>query len=682
MSNAPSRLLFNAEAGGAATQGGQPDTAYVPPAEPRVELLVDTTAPKVPRQANRLAASQLSPETPNLFGDSLDWAYRCYRVLDPPPDGPVFRDYLYLFNLIVALEWAPSQAELDQLRVAFRRASDFLLDVTDGWMAFGQVVFGGAELMDSADIQIMASTRILPRSWVGAMHEHEQYPNDEKFTPIRVGRGLWSDTLRGVISWDEPEAYRILVHEWCHHALKLTDEYLETRQLLAAGGQLTPPAPDALVAAPTVTVVALNVPSTSDSIMASTEGASELITNQWSKIQALYSRVADRALDEVRPGPERLPVDLPRYRVYQPRAAQSYQLPAWRSIRDALHRQGLPETTRLECCWLYLVKGLSNSTGELAPDGRVIAQGSLEARSLDRPFDIKGAAVGDTLVLIGAPRDARPVVLSAPVPASGAPSWANVTPAALPMVDIVADAVAANATSAPVRLRLRGLDPAAGLPQAWLVPLGATEADVITPLGGSLAGGSLSAACNLGTLDGHVLLRWPDDHSLLISSFSQGGDGPNSSFPYPANPMNAGSGDGQALLFMHKQSAEDQPPTDIKVVTTLAHGLGGLPAGWRERSSAFGISSNQPLPARFSPTLTLYFDAFGDDAGAGRPGDLRICRLTPEGWVTLPTYLPAGFRFALAPLGAHSGGALLDPQAAAPRVEYYRVCWVPRPAAD
>lgn len=674
MSNAPNRLVFNVEVGGAATSGGQIDTAYVPAAEPRVELEALATANKLPRQANRLADMQLDPAAPNLFGDALDWAYRCYKVVEPD-NGQLFRSHLYLFNVVVALEWPPDQPELNQLRAAFRRASDFLFDVTDGWMAFGQVVFGGPELMDCADIQIMASTRILPRSWVGAMHEHAQYPDDQKYTPIRLGRGLWSDNLRGVIGWDEPEAYRILVHEWCHYALKLTDEYLEARQLLAAGDQLAQIAPGGLVAGPTVTVVTLNLPSTSDSIMTSTEGASELITDQWEKIIALYPQIVARPPDTPRPGPERLPADLPRYRVYQPRTAQSASLPSWRSVCNALYRKGLPESTRLECCWLYLVKGFGDGPAGLAPSGRIIAQGSLEARSLTRPFEIKGGAAGDLLVVIGAPRDARPVVLAARLTDGGALEWEKRTPAAFPLIDLVAIQAEPNATSAPVQLGLRGLDPAAALPQAWLVPLGATEADVITPLAGSLADGKLSEQRNLGTLDGHLLLSWPD-RSLLITSFSQGGDGPNSTYPFPANPMNAGSGDGQALLFMHKQSDDDQPPNDIKVVTMLVHGLSDLPAGWRARSGTFAISTNQPLPTRFSPTLTLYYDAFGDELGAG--GDTRICRLTDKGWAALPTYLPGGFRFALAPLGAGPGGPLIDPAAHSPRVEYFQVCWVPR----
>src|SRR5262249_3809194 len=130
--------------------------------------------PKVKTQGQRLQNIMLDNPENDPFGPALDWASRCYKVVNPS-DGKVLRDHLYLFNVLVAFEWQPGSEELEQLRRAFRRASDFLFDVTDGWMAFGQVVFGGSELMSAADIQIMASNRILSRSWVGGMLTHEEY---------------------------------------------------------------------------------------------------------------------------------------------------------------------------------------------------------------------------------------------------------------------------------------------------------------------------------------------------------------------------------------------------------------------------------------------------------------------------------------------------------------------------
>jgi hypothetical protein len=63
------------------------------------------------------------------------------QIVDRPADPADPR--LCLFNVLVALEWLPDQATMRQLEWAFRRASDFLYDATDGGMAFGQVVFGG-----------------------------------------------------------------------------------------------------------------------------------------------------------------------------------------------------------------------------------------------------------------------------------------------------------------------------------------------------------------------------------------------------------------------------------------------------------------------------------------------------------------------------------------------------------
>jgi hypothetical protein len=147
--------------------------------------------------------------------------------------------------------------------------------------------------------------------------------------------------------------------------------------------------------------------------------------------------------------------------------------------------------------------------------------------------------------------------------------------------------------------------------------------------------------------------------------------------------MNAGSADGNALLFMYKDNPTDRPPNDVKVVTTLAHGLAGAPAGGRERSYTFSIAANRALSGEFHPTLIMYYDQPGeqDDAPVST-GDLAICRRVGDGvWEPLPTYLPPRFRFAVAPLDRQTGGTLMADGSGGPRVEYYKVCWVPRGGA-
>ena len=43
----------------------------------------------------------------------------------------------------------------------------------------------------------------------------------------------------------------------------------------------------------------------------------------------------------------------------------------------------------------------------------------------------------------------------------------------------------------------------------------------------------------------------------------------------------------------------------------------------------------------------------------------------------LPTYLPAGYPFAVAPLNLEAAASLVA-AGAATRVEYYRILWIPR----
>lgn len=661
----------------------------IPSEAPVVELVLDTgggaVASKVDRQARKLRHMTNDAQSDALFGASLDWAHRCYKVVRPKDDG-VFRDYLYLFNVLVALEWQPDLAYLEQLKTAFRRASDFLFDVTDGWMAFGQVIFGGPELMEQADIQIMASTRMLPRSWVGALHAHAEYQHDEKYMPIRIGRGLWNDNRRGIIAWDEPEAYRIIIHEWGHHALKLTDEYLETRQLVQLSN--VPQAGAADLPASETTIVMLKVATTSDSIMATTEGTSEMVTTQWPKLHALYSRMpAARNVDQVRPGPGQLPIALPRFHgidgsgnlLKGASKVLSQCLPAWNDAGVSSAAFNIPKDIQLDRCWVYILK---HGTGGQPDPERVIAQGTLEARTAVAQFALLGAAQGDTVVLIAEQRDKQPVVLSAAIPKKGRLSWRVATPPILPVIDVVPEPVMPNQPLAGLRVRLTypGHPAAECLPeQVGVFPLGQAPSYHAAPLAGPYSAGWLSAPQDVPTLDGHVLLRWKDG-SLMISSFSQGGDGPNSSAPFPANPINAGSADGNTLLFMYKDTITDRAPNDVKVVTTLLHGLDGA-AGGRERGYAFGIATNRPLPIEFHPTLLMYYDQPDeqDERAPAVEGRLAICRRTADGgWEPLPTYLPPRFRFAVAPLDARTGGALIAASADGPRVEYYKICWVPR----
>jgi hypothetical protein len=549
-------------------------------------------------------------------------------------------------------------------------------------MAFGQVVFGGPELMDSADIQIMASNRLLSRAWVGAMHPFPEYPNDEKYMPIRAGRGLWNENRRGIIPWEEPEGYRTLIHELGHYALTLTDEYLEKRQLVPPEQVRRAEASDRmLVQAPITTVVMPTVHSFADSIMSTTEGTSELVSKQWKKLSNRFPRVpADRAEREVLAGPRRLPLALPRVRRQGSLAgapdSSTVFLPAWERLRERLAQFDLPDHTQPDHCWVYVLQGI---TADKPDPDRVIAQGTLEARSAKQRFPLLGARPGDAVLLVFALRDRTPLVLRAQIAAGGrVEDWASVGPSVFPAIDVVPQPAGPKATLASISVRLNGASDA--LPDRVSVfPLGYTGPIHVTRQKDPDKSSWASKPHDTPALDGHVLLRWGKaGERMLISSFSQGG-GPATSSPNPANPIAAGSSDGGAMLFFDKGRDNDNTYGHVKVVTTIAHGLVGTPLGGRERGYSYSLAANQALPPELIPTLVMYYDPFGpDEEQLLHGGDLRICQLINGKWMPLPTYLPPGYRFAVTPLDRQSGGALVAANPNGPRVEYYKICWVPR----
>lgn len=683
------------------------------------------------RQLARLRdRAVMLPSDGALFEASLEWAYRAYIVtrlssldqeeaatiapavplpLGVAPVQPVSQRErrkqikqlqprsqplpLCLFNLIVALEWHPSQRRLHQLAWAFRRASDFLYDATDGQMAFGQVVFGGPEALPYADIQIMASNRFHPRSWTGGFHE------PDKFVPIRVGRGVWSKGRRVSIPWDEPEGYRVLVHEWGHYALELRDEYLELRQTVLAhtAGNLERH-PLALVDAPDEpvhqlghgqpapllgaaadpdggqVVVVPGISLTTESIMATLEGTSELtpLINGTSRERR---RRTQHWLEERHRFPfldfDRLPLDGP--------GALPLPLPDVRRLPDLERRlPGLDDTTAAlahadevlltlpagqitpDHGWIYLVGG-----GLDAPE-RLIAQGSVDAWTEREGFRLLGAAQEDSVILIGYDDARQPVALQGRITAINVDAegeqhavidWQTATPAVFPLVDVLPELVSGSDQMAAIRVQIT--PPPA---QAWVFPLGQGQA---------LAVGDEPLAVT--ALDGHVLARW-DDGTLAVCTFSQGG-GPRTNGTSGPPPISAGSAEGNLMLFF-ADNGDDVDHTDVRAVTTLLTGLPDtLPNGAQARSYAFSLASTRALPTELHPTLILYYDRFA----AARAGELLIHRQqADQSWAPLPSYQRHGSSYVAAPLSApNAGGSLTAAAVEGPRVERYRLFWTP-----
>ncbi len=143
MDGATQSLIFNSspEKPVAATSEGTPQAIYIPPDDPVVQLDLAADAPGAPAEAKKVKRQRdqipqvesFVAREPNPFGAAIDWAFRCYDVSLPSArDGQVFQSSLYLFNVLVALEWHPDEEYMAQLESAFHRASDLLFDITDG----------------------------------------------------------------------------------------------------------------------------------------------------------------------------------------------------------------------------------------------------------------------------------------------------------------------------------------------------------------------------------------------------------------------------------------------------------------------------------------------------------------------------------------------------------------------
>lgn len=650
----------------------------------------------------------------------------------PDPVGkistPELRADLVLFNVLVALEWTPTDDYLRGLEWAFRRASDYLYDVTDGKMAFGQVIFGGAEWMACADIQIMASNRFHPRSWVNGLHMQEKY------LPIRLGRGYWFHSSRVTIPWDEPEAYRVLVHEWAHYALNQKDAYLqpidlqrvsdiaratEDARLKALPDYVLLPKQD--TTAPIYKAVVQRVRESSDSIMATTLGTSELVPhaggcqeqrkkNEWGKIHQI-----DGFKNLIQPnppleGPGRLPLPLPQFVQLTPKKAPEAPLfPALKPppMLEAQRLRGMPSTPEDKRprdipphqSWLYVIRNLATGQPSL------IAQGTLDAHATDDGFKLLGATAGDTVVLVAkctvdeAHRCGKDRVLVQQItqdnqlPNDG---WEDATPEGIPLITIQPCNLGSNTQDqrlAQIRVHLTGDN--RQLPDAlWIFPLGQAGFDPLYP---SAKPESLTTPLSIPTLDGHVLALWGagKERKLVITSFSQGGCPPSGGAFAPV-PITAGSSDGRVMLFFYDPENQDNGDVSkavaekreaysrIKVVTTINSGPTGSPPHPEARpaSYAFSLASNSPLPAECYPTLAIHHDTL-DEIDA-LTGHLVICRLNGSSWEPQLTYNQAGANVAVTPLTLTTAPDLVmeTPEGGAKPTnvppQYYQLFWMPR----
>lgn len=128
---------------------------------------------------------------------------------------------LITFNLVVSVQWNATPEYLAEIASAMRQASDYLYDVSDGQMAFGQVaIYDDAAHWEDADIQILARNNVRPYAYIGGI------ASPDPAMTIRVGR-YWNGSSGDRGGWDERNGFRTLIHEFGHYGLYLFDSYFE-----------------------------------------------------------------------------------------------------------------------------------------------------------------------------------------------------------------------------------------------------------------------------------------------------------------------------------------------------------------------------------------------------------------------------------------------------------------------
>ena len=126
---------------------------------------------------------------------------------------------LVYFHLLVSIQWNAEASYIQEVAAAMRAASDYLFDVSDGQMLFGEVeIFDDGMHWDEADIQVLARNQVRPHAYVGGITASDLAQK------VVVGRH-WDGRSGNSGDWRQPSGYRTLVHEFAHYALHLYDSY-------------------------------------------------------------------------------------------------------------------------------------------------------------------------------------------------------------------------------------------------------------------------------------------------------------------------------------------------------------------------------------------------------------------------------------------------------------------------
>ena len=155
---------------------------------------------------------------------------------DEPEQSFLLTHTTVLFNLVVSIEWDAEPAYINSVIDGFRRASNYLYDVSNAQLYFNKIaVFDDKQRWDDADLRIYASNQEWPRAhpfgWKpreGLIFDDPPGPGSVIYMPREFTGNNDVNRNTGVNrepEWTDPNTYLTLGHEFGHYGLGFYDEY-------------------------------------------------------------------------------------------------------------------------------------------------------------------------------------------------------------------------------------------------------------------------------------------------------------------------------------------------------------------------------------------------------------------------------------------------------------------------
>ncbi|MEW5795279.1 MAG: FlgD immunoglobulin-like domain containing protein [Candidatus Zixiibacteriota bacterium] len=184
----------------------------------------------LPKARNTLGAltNAFTVYLDNAVFDQATYAMSYDELTDEPLQIVKLNHSTIAVNLIVGIQWEADEAYISNLSAAFRNASNYLYDVTDGQLRLDTVwIYNNSLLWRLADVRIYATNALEPEATADGI-----YRTDANARVLFCRRWFGSVDLSvdsTVIEWpmrpDGETNFRTIAHELGHYVLGFLDEY-------------------------------------------------------------------------------------------------------------------------------------------------------------------------------------------------------------------------------------------------------------------------------------------------------------------------------------------------------------------------------------------------------------------------------------------------------------------------